>query len=142
MEQIVAIVKQSKNCEQFIKYECYGSGLWFSTPYAWWVSRCKDQRWITGVERQLTVGNVHVEWPTAVQVEENVIVTGMTWHGVKTVDIWLTRTHCLLLSWDLEIPVALVLVRKDITHWENCDVGVRIEERILRDIYINWNVII
>ena len=39
MEQILAIVKQSKNCEQFIKYECYGSGLWFSKPYGWWVSR-------------------------------------------------------------------------------------------------------
>ena len=36
MEQIVAIMKQSKNCEQFIKYECYHSS--FST-YSWWVSR-------------------------------------------------------------------------------------------------------
>ena len=39
MEQIVAIMKHSKNCEQFIKYECYHSGLWFSSRYSWWVSR-------------------------------------------------------------------------------------------------------
>jgi hypothetical protein len=37
MEQIVAIMKQSKNCKQFIQYECYNSGLWRS--YGWWVSR-------------------------------------------------------------------------------------------------------
>jgi hypothetical protein len=43
MEQIVAIMKQSKNCEQFIKYECYNSVLWFSTPYGWWVSRQGSQ---------------------------------------------------------------------------------------------------
>ena len=43
MEQIVAIIKQSKNCEQFIKYECYGSVLLYSTPYAWWVSRQGSQ---------------------------------------------------------------------------------------------------
>ena len=39
MRQIVAIMKQSKNCEQFIKYECFGSALWFSTPEGCWVSR-------------------------------------------------------------------------------------------------------
>ena len=37
MKQIAAIIKQSKNCEQFIKYECYGSVL--SLPSAWWASR-------------------------------------------------------------------------------------------------------
>ena len=37
MEQIVAIMKQSKNCEQFIKYECYGS-LLLHKGYGWWVS--------------------------------------------------------------------------------------------------------
>ena len=40
MEQIVAIMKQSKNCEQFIKYECYHSVFWFSSSQqGWWVSR-------------------------------------------------------------------------------------------------------
>ncbi|XP_028393218.1 neurexin-4-like [Dendronephthya gigantea] len=42
MEQIVAIIKQSKNCEQFIKYECYHSVLRYGSPreyYGWWVSR-------------------------------------------------------------------------------------------------------
>ena len=38
MEQIAAIVKQSTNCEQFIKYECYSSVLLLS-GYGWWVSR-------------------------------------------------------------------------------------------------------
>ena len=38
MEQIVAIIKQSKNCEQFIKYECYHSRL-LKTSFGWWVSR-------------------------------------------------------------------------------------------------------
>ena len=36
MKQIVAIMKQSKNCEQFIKYECYHS---YFTGLSWWVSR-------------------------------------------------------------------------------------------------------
>ena len=39
MEQIVAIMKQSKNCEQFIKYECYHSRLFLDGGYGWWVSR-------------------------------------------------------------------------------------------------------
>ncbi|XP_028418420.1 neurexin-4-like [Dendronephthya gigantea] len=38
MEQIVAIIKQSKNCEQFIKYECFGSML-LTDSDGWWVSR-------------------------------------------------------------------------------------------------------
>ncbi len=38
MKQIVAIMKQSKNCEQFIKYECHGSQT-LESDYAWWVSR-------------------------------------------------------------------------------------------------------
>ncbi|XP_028414786.1 neurexin-4-like [Dendronephthya gigantea] len=38
MEQIVAIINQSKNCEQFIQYECFDS-LLFRYPYGWWVSR-------------------------------------------------------------------------------------------------------
>ena len=36
MEQIVAIMKHSKNCEQFIKYECYHS---YFSGNSWWVSR-------------------------------------------------------------------------------------------------------
>ena len=39
MQQIVAIMKQLKNCEQFIKYECRHSVLLYTTPYGWWVSR-------------------------------------------------------------------------------------------------------
>ena len=52
MQQIVAIMNQSKNCEQFIKYECYHSKLnvpfqirvrnftiSFMIHVGWWVSR-------------------------------------------------------------------------------------------------------
>ena len=41
MKEIVAIIKQSRKCEQFIKYECRHSKLWeeISTTYSWWVSR-------------------------------------------------------------------------------------------------------
>ena len=39
LSQLASLTRVSSHCEQFIKYECYGSGLWFSTPYGWWVSR-------------------------------------------------------------------------------------------------------
>jgi hypothetical protein len=39
LEQIVAIIKESKNCSQFIKYKCYHSVIWDRGYYAWWVSR-------------------------------------------------------------------------------------------------------
>jgi hypothetical protein len=41
MEQIVAIIQQSRKCEQFIKYECQGSVMWFGDvcTYSWWASR-------------------------------------------------------------------------------------------------------
>ena len=41
MDHIVAIIKQSSNCEQFVKYECLNAAFWFgfSDPYSWWVSR-------------------------------------------------------------------------------------------------------
>ncbi|XP_028393183.1 neurexin-4-like [Dendronephthya gigantea] len=38
MEQIVAIMKRSKGCEQYIKYECYRSML-LKESDGWWVSR-------------------------------------------------------------------------------------------------------
>ena len=38
--QLVSLVGASLKCEQFIKYECHHTGLWFgTTPYGWWVSR-------------------------------------------------------------------------------------------------------
>ena len=40
MQQIVAIINQSKKCEQFIKYECYDSKFSYDgVRYSWWVSR-------------------------------------------------------------------------------------------------------
>ena len=43
MKQIIAIMKESKNCEQFIKYECYDSMLLGrrdgDAGDGWWVSR-------------------------------------------------------------------------------------------------------
>ncbi len=38
MEQIVAVMNQSRYCEQFIKYECHGS-LLLLNGFGWWVSR-------------------------------------------------------------------------------------------------------
>jgi hypothetical protein len=40
MEHIIAIINLSKNCEQFIKYECHGSSIRHGgSHYGWWVSR-------------------------------------------------------------------------------------------------------
>ena len=38
MQHIVAIMKHSQNCEQFISYQCYASYL-LVKGYGWWVSR-------------------------------------------------------------------------------------------------------
>ena len=44
MRHIVALMKQSTRCEQFIKYKCYGSVIWHGgSYYAWWVSRQGSQ---------------------------------------------------------------------------------------------------
>ena len=40
IKRIAAIISRSMKCEQFIKYQCSDSALWFSTtPQTWWVSR-------------------------------------------------------------------------------------------------------
>ena len=44
MENIVAIIKGSQKCEQFVKFECFIPGFWFTgswwvQSYSWWVSR-------------------------------------------------------------------------------------------------------
>ena len=39
MEQVIAVIEGSQQCEQFIKYECFNAGLWFDYSYSWWVSR-------------------------------------------------------------------------------------------------------
>ena len=39
LSQLARLTRVSSHCEQFIKYECYGSGLWFNSPVGWWVSR-------------------------------------------------------------------------------------------------------
>ena len=39
LSQLVSLTDVSSNCEQFIKYECYNSVLWFPNPVGWWVSR-------------------------------------------------------------------------------------------------------
>ena len=38
LSQLVSFTRVSSNCEQYIKYECYGSAL-FRYGHAWWVSR-------------------------------------------------------------------------------------------------------
>ena len=42
LSQLASLTRVSSHCEQFIKYECYGSTF---TGYAWWVSR--DSRKMT-----------------------------------------------------------------------------------------------
>ena len=39
LSQLAMLTRVSSHCEQFIKYECYNSGLWLKHPYGWWVSR-------------------------------------------------------------------------------------------------------
>ena len=41
LSQLASLTRVSSHCEQFIKYECYGSvlRLYSSHPYGWWVSR-------------------------------------------------------------------------------------------------------
>jgi len=38
LSQLASLTRVSSHCEQFIKYECYASGL-FKDGYGWWVSR-------------------------------------------------------------------------------------------------------
>ena len=39
VSQLASLTRVSSHCEQFIKYECHGSGLWLHNPTGWWVSR-------------------------------------------------------------------------------------------------------
>ena len=42
MEQIVSVINSSRNCEQFIRWQCKGAGFYFRSsagPDSWWVSR-------------------------------------------------------------------------------------------------------
>ncbi|XP_068726157.1 immunoglobulin superfamily member 10-like [Montipora capricornis] len=42
LSQLVSLTRVSSHCEQFIKYECYGSVLLYNyknNPWGWWVSR-------------------------------------------------------------------------------------------------------
>ena len=43
LSQLASLTRVSSHCEQFIKYECYHSGLWFNSPYGWWVSRDSEK---------------------------------------------------------------------------------------------------
>ena len=39
LSQLASLTRVSSQCEQFIKYECYGSRTFQHQGYAWWVSR-------------------------------------------------------------------------------------------------------
>ena len=39
LTQLARLTRVSKNCEQFIKYQCLDSRIFRSGPPAWWVSR-------------------------------------------------------------------------------------------------------
>ena len=43
LSQLASLTRVSSHCEQFIKYECYHSGLCFNSPYGWWVSRDSEK---------------------------------------------------------------------------------------------------
>ena len=43
LSQLASLTDVSFHCEQFIEYECYGSGIWLTTPGSWWVSRDSNQ---------------------------------------------------------------------------------------------------
>ena len=44
LSQLASLTRISSHCEQFIKYECYHSRLWFNNgSYGWWVSRDSTQ---------------------------------------------------------------------------------------------------
>ena len=93
----------------------------------------KGQGWITGVERQSTVGNVPVGWTTPVQEGGDATAAWMMKHGEKTADTWQTRTHCQLHSWDL---VTLVVARNLVAiHWENCVVGINYGQDYVSHLY-------
>ena len=43
LSQLASLTRVSLHCEQFIKYECHHSVLFFNgTPFGWWVSRDND----------------------------------------------------------------------------------------------------
>ena len=39
LSQLASLTSVSSHCEQFIKYKCYHSMLFWNSGYAWWVSR-------------------------------------------------------------------------------------------------------
>ena len=39
LSQLASLTSVSSHCEQFIKYECYYSGLYLRNPASWWMSR-------------------------------------------------------------------------------------------------------
>ena len=43
LSQLTSLTNVSAHCEQFIKYECYGSYLQLYNPSSWWVSRDSSQ---------------------------------------------------------------------------------------------------
>ena len=43
LSQLASLTNVSAHCEQFIKYECFDSSLWFPSPISWWVSRDSSQ---------------------------------------------------------------------------------------------------
>ena len=43
LSQLASLTAVSLHCEQFIKYECYGSYIYWSGTSSWWVSRDSSQ---------------------------------------------------------------------------------------------------
>ena len=91
LSQLASLTSVSSHCEQFIKYECYDSGLCLRNPASWWMSRYSAKMTYWGGHR-LAVVSAHAGRPTHVQTPGlAVTVIRMTMYDVKTAVCSLTR---------------------------------------------------
>ena len=91
LSQLASLTSFSSHCEQFMKYECYDSGLYLRNPTSWWVSRDSAKMTYWG-KHGLVVASAHAGCPTHAQTPGlAVTVIRMTMYGVKTAVCSLTR---------------------------------------------------
>ena len=95
--QLVSLVGASLKCEQFIKYECHHTGLWFGTkPYGWWVSRDGQKMTYWGGATPGSGKCACAEWQTRAQQKvTRATVTVMTAPGERTAVCWGTNQPSL-----------------------------------------------
>ena len=104
LTQLARLTRVSKNCEQFIKYQCLDSRIFRSGPPAWWVSRdsakmtCWDGASING-KCACGMTNSCADSRYGCNCDKNDM------YGVKTAVCWLTRQSFLSNNSGLEILV-------------------------------------